>query len=83
MSARAAGRLVGRGSLAVRLARWRLIRLVAFLIGAFVAFNGVTGLVEKDGAASHRVAGAAVVVLGVAVWLVLSRLAGERPRRPL
>ena len=79
MTARRAGLAVGRGALAVRVARWRLINLVGFLLGAFVAFNGVTGLVDDHGHVGSRLAGAAVVALGFAVWFGFRRLAGPRP----
>ena len=79
MSARRAGLTVRRGTTAVKLARWRLINIVGFLLGAFVAFNGVTGLVDDHGHLGSRLAGAAVVALGVVVWLVFRRLAGPRP----
>jgi hypothetical protein len=79
MIARRAGRTVGRSARAVRVARWRLINLVGFLLGAFVAFNGVTGLVDDHGHLGSRLAGLAVVALGVAVFLVFRRLAGPRP----
>jgi hypothetical protein len=79
MTARRAGRMVGRSATAVKLARWRLINIVGFLLGAFVAFNGVTGLVDDNGSLTSRLAGVAVVALGVAIFLVFRRLAGPRP----
>jgi hypothetical protein len=79
MLARRAGRTVGRGARAVKVARWRFINLIGFLLGAFVAFNGVTGLVDDHGHLGSRLAGAAVVALGFAVWFGARRLAGPRP----
>ena len=74
------GRSLGRGSTRVRLARWRLIRAAAVLLGAFVAFNGLTGALGGHATAVTWVSAAVVVALGVAVALVGARLAGPRPR---
>ncbi|MEA2457354.1 MAG: hypothetical protein QOC95_326 [Thermoleophilaceae bacterium] len=75
-----AGRSLGRGSKQVRLTRWRLIRAVSVLLGAFVAFNGLTGALGGNGDAVTWVSAAVVVALGAAVALVGTRLAGPRPR---
>jgi uncharacterized membrane protein YfcA len=74
-----AGRSVGRGSARVRLARWRLIRAAAVLLGAFVAFNGLTGALGGHADAVTWVSAVVVVAIGVAVALVGARLAGPRP----
>jgi hypothetical protein len=79
-TARYAGRLVGRGTLAVRLTRWKLIRFASFLLGAFVAFNGVTGLLGSHPKLLTWVSAAVVVALGIAIWQMGLRLAGPRPR---
>lgn len=74
------GRSLGRGSMRVRLARWRLIRAAAVLLGAFVAFNGLTGALGGHADTVTWVSAAVVVAIGVAVALVGMRLAGARPR---
>jgi hypothetical protein len=79
MSPRRAGLAVGRGARTVRVARWRLINIAGFLLGAFVAFNGITGLVDDHGHLGSRLAGLAVVAMGFAVWWGARRLAGPRP----
>lgn len=71
--------MLRRVSAAAPLARWRVIHFAAFALGAFVALNGVTGLVDDHGHLSNRLAGAAVVAMGGAVWWGVSRLAGPRP----
>ena len=73
-------RLFGRGNRAGRLARWRLVRFAALALGAFVAFNGISGLGDDDRSAGTWLATVLVVGMGVAVWFVLHRMAGERPR---
>lgn len=75
-----AGRSLGSGSTRVRLVRWRLIRAVAALLGAFVAFNGLTGALDGHGGALTWVSAAVVVTLGIAVAVAGARLAGPRPR---
>ena len=72
-------RMLRRASAAAPLARWRLIHFAALVLGVFVALNGVTGLIDDHAELSSRLAGAAVVAMGVAVWWGVSRLAGTRP----
>lgn len=80
MTARRAGRLLGRGNKAARLARWRLMRFAALALGAFVAFNGISGVGDDDSGIGTWLAAALVVAMGVAVWSILNRIAGERPQ---
>lgn len=80
ITARRAGQLFGRSNRAARLARWRLVRFAAVALGAFVAFNGVSGLADDDAGPGTWAATVAVVAMGLAVWIILSRLAGERPQ---
>ena len=64
----------------MRLARWRMIRLAGVVLGLFVAFNGASALGDEHAGPAAWAATAVVVAMGVGVWLVLSRLAGERPQ---
>ena len=77
---RRAGRAIFRGRTAMRLARWRMIRLAAIVLGLFVAFNGVSAVGDEHAGPGAWAATAVVVAMGVGVWIVLSRLAGQRPQ---
>jgi peptidoglycan/LPS O-acetylase OafA/YrhL len=76
---RRAGLFVRRGVTTVRATRRRLIRGVALLLAAFVAFNGVTGLLD-GGDPVRWISAAVVLVIACAVWRAGSRLAGSPPR---